>query len=1111
VRLSRYLLFVIALTTAVVAACTGLQAQSFIQANSAASTSVSQVSVLYPQAQVSGDVNIVVVAWRDTLAIVNSVTDTRNNVYTLALGPTTLSSQLSQSIYFAKNVTAALAASNTVTVTFNTAATAPEVRILEYAGVDANNPVDGISGGVGNTATTDSGVVNTTYANDLLVGASLVSTTTTAPGTGYSTRIITQNGDLVEDEVTTVTGSYHATSTLATTSAWIMQLVAIRAAGAPPAPSAPANLTATASSTSEIDLSWIAATGGTISSYFIERCQGAGCTNFAQIGTSTATAFNDTTLPSGTSYTYRVRAKDTANNLGPYSNAATTTTLGSPSPTAPGNLSAVAGTLAPVVISEQGYINALTLTSHTTATFDSTGGDLLVLFASSHAGITFTPSDSFGNVWISAAGPTSTTVGFDLRSQIWYARNPVVGPNHTVTMGLSAAQSLVMSILVVKGSHTAAPIDVVSAIGSDNGTQSVNISSPGITTAASNELLIGFAKVSVSSVFQPGTGFTQQTAASSNYLDAETGLAATAGNYSAGFTVGDLVTWQAAVAAVSPAVAGNPNQVNLTWTASSETGGTIGSYLIERCQGMNCNSFSQIGTSATTAYNDNGVNASTTYSYRVRAQDSLGNVGPYSNTATVTTPAAVPAPSITNVSPTSGPVGTAVTITGVNFGTTQGTSTVKFNGATATPTSWSSTSIVAPVPTGATTGNVTVTVGGQVSNGVLFTIAAAPPPGTITHLQQASNSDISGRAYTSFSATFPAGTTSGSTIVVGVTYGNVNPTITASDSQGNSYTKAIATYDVGHNQGCAILFASAIKGNSSDMVTINFSSAVAYLGMGIHEYSGVAGTSALDVTAGKLGSGSSPTSGSATTTGSGDLIFGCVAEDATGRGDTFTAGSGFSKRVDLGMAAAYSDEDELQSVAGAVTATWTLSPANDWVANMAAFKAASGSTAPSITNVSPTSGPVGTAVTITGVNFGTTQGTSTVSFNGTTATPTSWGSTSIVAPVPTGATTGNVTVTVGGQVSNGAAFTVTLPAPSITGVSPTSAPVGTAVTITGVNFGTTQGTSTVSFNGTTATPTSWGSTSIVAPVPTGATTGNVTVTVGGQVSNGAAFTVTTGS
>jgi len=164
--------------------------------------------------------------------------------------------------------------------------------------------------------------------------------------------------------------------------------------------------------------------------------------------------------------------------------------------------------------------------------------------------------------------------------------------------------------------------------------------------------------------------------------------------------------------------------------------------------------------------------------------------------------------------------------------------------------------------------------------------------------------------------------------------------------------------------------------------------------------------------------------------------------------------------------------------------------------------------APSITSLNPASGLVGTAVTISGANFGATQGPSTVKFNGIAATPTSWSATSIVVPVPAGATTGNVVVTVGGVASNGVSFTVTVPAPSIASLNPTSGLVGTSVMITGTNFGTTQGTSTVKFSGIVATLTSWNATSIVAPVPAGATTGNVVVTVGGVASNGVSFTVT---
>src|SRR5260370_38533461 len=100
--------------------------------------------------------------------------------------------------------------------------------------------------------------------------------------------------------------------------------------------------------------------------------------------------------------------------------------------------------------------------------------------------------------------------------------------------------------------------------------------------------------------------------------------------------------------------------------------------------------------------------------------------------------------------------------------------------------------------------------------------------------------------------------------------------------------------------------------------------------------------------------------------------------------------------------------------------------------------------APSIARLNPVSGVVGTAVTISGANFGATQGTSTVTFNGIAATVTSWSSTSIVAPVPVGATTGNVVVTVGGVASNGVSFMVTILAPSITSLNPTSGAAGTA-------------------------------------------------------------------
>jgi len=80
-------------------------------------------------------------------------------------------------------------------------------------------------------------------------------------------------------------------------------------------------------------------------------------------------------------------------------------------------------------------------------------------------------------------------------------------------------------------------------------------------------------------------------------------------------------------------------------------------------------------------------------------------------------------PVVTGIAPTSGAPGTSVTISGAGFGATQGTSTVSFNGATATTiTSWSDSQIVAAVPDGASTGPIMVNVGGITGQSSIFTV-----------------------------------------------------------------------------------------------------------------------------------------------------------------------------------------------------------------------------------------------------------------------------------------------------------------------------------------------------------------------------------------------------
>jgi photosystem II stability/assembly factor-like uncharacterized protein len=154
---------------------------------------------------------------------------------------------------------------------------------------------------------------------------------------------------------------------------------------------------------------------------------------------------------------------------------------------------------------------------------------------------------------------------------------------------------------------------------------------------------------------------------------------------------------------------------------------------------------------------------------------------------------------------------------------------------------------------------------------------------------------------------------------------------------------------------------------------------------------------------------------------------------------------------------------------------------------------------PTIATFSPSSGVVGTTVTISGTNFSTTPASNVVRFNGVNATVTAASATSITTAVPANATTGKVTVTVDGQTATSASnFTVILPPPTITSFSPASGTVGTTITITGTNFDPNAFNNTVTVNGVAATRYSNSTTSITIKVPAGATTGKIAIAVNGQ-------------
>jgi len=200
----------------------------FVQQNfSTPQTPQSQVSVTYANAQNAGNANIVAVGWNDTNASIVSVGDSAENVYQTAM-PTFRGNGMSQAIYYATNINAGF---NTVTVTFNQPAVYVDLRSTEYAGLSAGNVFDGGTSGTGISASAGSGFLSVTNVNDLLFGAGMTADTFTGVGSGFTLRVITSpDSDIIEDQATTAAGSYNATASLNTSTAWLMQLAAFKAA-----------------------------------------------------------------------------------------------------------------------------------------------------------------------------------------------------------------------------------------------------------------------------------------------------------------------------------------------------------------------------------------------------------------------------------------------------------------------------------------------------------------------------------------------------------------------------------------------------------------------------------------------------------------------------------------------------------------------------------------------------------------------------------------------------------------------------------------------------------------------------------------------------------------
>lgn len=392
----------------------------------------------------------------------------------------------------------------------------------------------------------------------------------------------------------------------------------------------------------------------------------------------------------------------------------------------------------------------------------------------------------------------------------------------------------------------------------------------------------------------------------------------------------------------------------------------------------------------------------------------------------VTAPLPVPPPAVTGISPTSGASSTSVTVTGTNFGATQGTGIVTFNGTSATPTSWGNTSIVAPVPAGATTGPVVVQARGQNSNGVTFTVLLTGGlAGTVT--RAADGSSLSGAAVDALqggivksSATTAA---NGTYTMGGVVAGTYDLRVSAvgylTKLQSGVVVNGSATTTFNQNL-------DAVAGGDVSYVYDEVGRLVSVIGPAEsagYVYDATGNLTSITRRNSNLPSviGFTPGAGPA---GASVTIY----------GTSFGTMPAQNAVAFNGVAATVTSTTATQIVtsvpAGATTGLVTVNTPTGLATSAAPFTV-TGTSAPTITGFTPTVGAAGTTVTITGTNFDTTPANDSVAFNTTYAQTTTATATSISTSIPIVATSGRVYVTTPNGTATSAADFFVPPSPYV--------------------------------------------------------------------------------
>ena len=413
--------------------------------------------------------------------------------------------------------------------------------------------------------------------------------------------------------------------------------------------------------------------------------------------------------------------------------------------------------------------------------------------------------------------------------------------------------------------------------------------------------------------------------------------------------------------------------------------------------------------------------------------------GNYDSTVVVPRPVSVSA-RIDSVTPAAGPVGTSVTVSGANFGATQGTSTVTFNGVSASASSWSSNNIVATVPSGATTGPVVVTVNGTPGNGVTFSVGQTGSfGGAITRASD--GSPVAGAQVTALQGGASKGAATsgadGSYTLGGLPAGSYDLSVAASGFESQTRT------------GQAVAGQATTTANFA-LNTTSFTYIYDEAGrlVGVVDPNGETATYNYDA----VGNLTSVTRRSSAQVSIVEFTpnNGAVGASVTIFGTGFGATPAQNTVKFNGVTAAVQSATATQIVAtvpsGATTGPISVTSPAGTATSSASFTVGT-SLAPTITGFTPTVGSPGSTVTISGTNFQTTASSNKVAFNGVRAVINAATATSLTAVVPSGAGSGRITVTtVNGKATSAEDFYL-----------PPSPYVGTDVASTGrIAFGETK-------------------------------------------------------